>query len=55
MKSAKEVLKSKIFDDRYRDILLSILEKDRATNSITKATMNTIDDHGFTPLLMYVF
>ena len=46
--------KQRIFDDRYKDILISILEKDKDTGKITCEVMNVLNTEGFTPFLSYI-
>ena len=44
--------KSKIFDDRYKSLLLKLIK--RESKSTTDNVINTLDSDGFTPFLAYV-
>jgi hypothetical protein len=41
----------KIFDDRYKSLLIELLE---AEKDLSPTTMNTLDKDGFTPFLNYI-
>ena len=41
----------KIFDDRYKSLLIELLE---AEQNLSPTTMNTLDKDGFTPFLNYI-
>ena len=42
---------NKIFDDRYKALLIELLE---AENELNTETMDILDKQGFTPFLHYV-
>lgn len=42
---------TKIFDERYRDILITILTQEV---DLKNETMNLMDDDGFSPMLLFI-
>lgn len=45
--------KSKIFDDRYKSVLLTLIKRE-SSHELTTEKLDTLDAEGFTPFLAYV-
>jgi ankyrin repeat protein len=45
------IFSRKLFDDRYRSILLSLLDKEVTMDS---SVINVLDENGFTPFLAFI-
>lgn len=45
--------RSKIFDDRYKSVLLMLIKRE-SSHELTTEKLDTLDAEGFTPFLSYV-